>query len=224
MRSCSSSTSRPPRWRSTRSRCSSPCSGGCASGASGCSTSRTACARSSPSATASRCSRTASSSARSPREGTDTNKLISMMVGRELDGYFPPRGTAEEVGDVRLRAQGISTSLLKDVSLEVRAGEIVGLAGLQGSGRTELARALFGADPLALGDRRGGRLQARPRPPGGHRRRHGLHHRGPQAGGPRARPADPRQRAARAALVRPQPPRRSCPTPSPCRSWPAPSS
>ncbi|HYI17654.1 MAG TPA: sugar ABC transporter ATP-binding protein, partial [Solirubrobacteraceae bacterium] len=86
-----------------------------------------------------------------PTEGTDTNKLISMMVGRELDGYFPPRGTAEEVGDIRLKAQGISTSLLKDVSLEVRAGEIVGLAGLQGSGRTELARALFGADPLRSG-------------------------------------------------------------------------
>src|SRR5918995_620032 len=86
-----------------------------------------------------------------PTEGTDTNKLISMMVGRELDGYFPPRGTAEELGDVRLSAKGISTSLLKDISLDVRAGEIVGLAGLQGSGRTELARALFGADPLRSG-------------------------------------------------------------------------
>src|ERR687897_1450134 len=84
-------------------------------------------------------------------EGTDTNKLISMMVGRELDGYFPPRGTAEEVGDVRLRANGVSTSMLKGVDLEIRAGEIVGLAGLQGSGRTELARALFGADPLLSG-------------------------------------------------------------------------
>jgi ribose transport system ATP-binding protein len=77
----------------------------------------------------------------------DTGKLISLMVGRELDGYFPPRGTPEELGDVRLVAKNITTSLLKDVSLEVRAGEIVGLAGLQGSGRTELARALFGADP-----------------------------------------------------------------------------
>src|SRR5215207_6036353 len=82
---------------------------------------------------------------------TDANKLISMMVGRELDGYFTPRGTPEELGDVRLRASGITTSLLKDVSLEIRAGEIVGLAGLQGSGRTELARALFGADPVSEG-------------------------------------------------------------------------
>jgi ribose transport system ATP-binding protein len=81
----------------------------------------------------------------------DTNKLISLMVGRELDGYFPPRGTAEEFGDVRLKATGITTSLLKGIDLEVRAGEIVGLAGLQGSGRTELARALFGADPIQSG-------------------------------------------------------------------------
>jgi ribose transport system ATP-binding protein len=81
----------------------------------------------------------------------DTGKLISLMVGRELDGYFPPRGTPEELGDVRLKATGVVTPLLKDISIEVRAGEIVGLAGLQGSGRTELARALFGADPLQSG-------------------------------------------------------------------------
>jgi ribose transport system ATP-binding protein len=81
----------------------------------------------------------------------DTGQLISLMVGRELDGYFPPRGTPEELGDVRLRATGVTTPLLRDIGLEVRAGEIVGLAGLQGSGRTELARALFGADPLQSG-------------------------------------------------------------------------
>ena len=81
----------------------------------------------------------------------DTGKLISLMVGRELDGYFPPRGTPEEVGDVRMKATGVTTALLHDISLEVRAGEIVGLAGLQGSGRTELARALFGADPKLSG-------------------------------------------------------------------------
>src|ERR687894_134246 len=56
----------------------------------------------------------------------DTGKLISLMVGRELDGYFPPRGTPEELGDVRLVAKNITTALLKDVSLEVRAVEIDG--------------------------------------------------------------------------------------------------
>jgi ribose transport system ATP-binding protein len=86
-----------------------------------------------------------------PVAEVDTGKLISLMVGRELDGYFPPRGTPEELGDVRLKATGVVTPLLKDISIEVRAGEIVGLAGLQGSGRTELARALFGADPIQSG-------------------------------------------------------------------------
>ncbi len=82
---------------------------------------------------------------------TDTRGLVNLMVGRELDGYFPPRGDAADVGEVRLAARDLANAKLRGVSLEVRAGEIVGLAGLQGSGRTELARALFGADPVASG-------------------------------------------------------------------------
>ncbi len=82
---------------------------------------------------------------------TDSRGLVNLMVGRELDGYFPPRGDATDLGDVRLAVKDVSTSLLRNVSLQVRAGEIVGLAGLQGSGRTELARAIFGADPVASG-------------------------------------------------------------------------
>jgi ribose transport system ATP-binding protein len=82
---------------------------------------------------------------------TDSRGLVNLMVGRELDGYFPPRAAPGDFGDVRLKVTGLSTALLREVSLEVRAGEIVGLAGLQGSGRTELARAIFGADPLAAG-------------------------------------------------------------------------
>jgi ribose transport system ATP-binding protein len=81
----------------------------------------------------------------------DSGGLVNLMVGRELDGYFPPRAKPEELGKVRLEVKGISTALLRDVSLSVRAGEIVGLAGLQGSGRTEVARAIFGADPLTGG-------------------------------------------------------------------------
>ena len=77
-------------------------SAGCASAASGCSTSRTGCARSS-----SICDRItvlkdgAQVATRSTAE-VDTGELVPLMVGRELDGYFPPRGTAEDVGDVRL--------------------------------------------------------------------------------------------------------------------------
>jgi ABC-type sugar transport system ATPase subunit len=81
----------------------------------------------------------------------DQRRLVNLMVGRELDGYFPPRGTAEDVGAVRLAVKDLRTPLLRDVSFEVRAGEIVGLAGLQGSGRTEIARAVFGADPITSG-------------------------------------------------------------------------
>jgi ABC-type sugar transport system ATPase subunit len=82
---------------------------------------------------------------------TNQRELVNLMVGRELDGYFPEKGTKEDLGDVRLAVKGVTTPLLKDVSFEVRAGEIVGLAGLQGSGRTEIARAIFGADPITSG-------------------------------------------------------------------------
>jgi ABC-type sugar transport system ATPase subunit len=74
--------------------------------------------------------------------------LVRMMVGRELDHYFPPRATAGEIGDVRLQVRSGAVGKLHDVDLEVRAGEIVGLAGLAGAGRTEVARALFGVEPF----------------------------------------------------------------------------
>ncbi len=83
------------------------------------------------------------------RETTEDD-LVTMMVGREIKDKFPARSC--KIGDVVLRAEHISTAdKVRDVTLEVRAGEIVGIAGLVGSGRTEFARAIFGADPRTAG-------------------------------------------------------------------------
>ena len=72
------------------------------------------------------------------------------MVGRPLDEIFPQ--TDHEQGELVLVAEDVSTdTILEDASLELYQGEILGIAGMVGSGRTELARALFGADPLTSG-------------------------------------------------------------------------
>ena len=73
-------------------------------------------------------------------------QVISLMVGRQIKGEQRPRG-APATGEPVLTVQGLRTKpLLRDVSFEVRRGEILGFAGLMGAGRTEVARALVGAD------------------------------------------------------------------------------
>ncbi len=77
--------------------------------------------------------------------------LIRMMVGRPLSAMFPPRSSRNLSAEV-LRADNLNAGrMVRNVSLTVRAGEIVGLGGLVGSGRTETVRAIFGADRLESG-------------------------------------------------------------------------
>ena len=87
------------------------------------------------------------------REVADTNvgELVQMMVGRRLESLFPK--TAAPIGAPVLEARDlVRRPLTKGVSLTVRAGEIVGLAGLVGSGRSELAQTLFGMTPSESGE------------------------------------------------------------------------
>jgi rhamnose transport system ATP-binding protein len=81
----------------------------------------------------------------------DTRSIVRWMVGRELTDYYPRANTSP--GETVLRVRGLSRiGVFKDIGFEVRAGEIVALAGLVGSGRSEIARALFGIDPVDRGE------------------------------------------------------------------------
>lgn len=78
---------------------------------------------------------------------TSMAELVRLMVGRELKDKFPKQRA--ETGAEIMRVEGLERKgVLHDISFSLRRGEVVGLAGLMGSGRTELARALFGADPI----------------------------------------------------------------------------
>jgi len=80
------------------------------------------------------------------------DQLISMMVGRALSDVFPPKRAIPSDTPVLLHAEGISVGRrVRDASLTLRRGEILGLAGLVGSGRTELAQAIFGGLPFDAG-------------------------------------------------------------------------
>ena len=85
-----------------------------------------------------------------PVSKTTEDQLISMMVGRTIDNLFPKEDAA--IKDTVLVVQNLNRKpLTKNISLEVRAGEIVGLAGLIGSGRSELAHVIFGYTPAESG-------------------------------------------------------------------------
>jgi L-arabinose transport system ATP-binding protein len=88
--------------------------------------------------------------AEQPTSGVTDDDLVRHMVGRTLGAALTRAHTSAD-GPVRLRVDGLSTRRLREVSFTVRRGEIVGVAGLVGAGRSELARALFGATSVTGG-------------------------------------------------------------------------
>lgn len=84
-----------------------------------------------------------------PLQELTREQLIQYMVGRPIESFFK-RETAP-AGETLLRLRNVSRGILRDISFEIRAGEIVGLGGLMGAGRTELCRVIFGLDPPTSG-------------------------------------------------------------------------
>lgn len=86
-----------------------------------------------------------------PIDDFSVDQIVSMMVGRDISDLF--RKLDVPIGDPVLEVRNLSTTLaLEDVSFTLHAGEILGIAGLVGAGRTELARAVFGADAISGGE------------------------------------------------------------------------
>lgn len=77
------------------------------------------------------------------------DQLVSLMVGRSVTDRYPKEETS--IGEEILRLENVSSSSVQDVSFHIRAGEIVGIGGLMGSGRTEVARIIFGVDRKTKG-------------------------------------------------------------------------
>jgi L-arabinose transport system ATP-binding protein len=84
-----------------------------------------------------------------PTSEIDDAAVLQLMVGRPIANLF--EGSPRAPGAVLLSVEHLSTDKVTDISFQVRAGEVVGLAGLVGAGRSELAQAIFGVDPLTAG-------------------------------------------------------------------------
>jgi ribose transport system ATP-binding protein len=76
----------------------------------------------------------------------DVDRVVELMIGRKLSTMYPER--VAEIGEESLRIENITGEVFKNVSFNLRRGEILGLFGLVGSGRSEIARAIFGEDSL----------------------------------------------------------------------------
>jgi ABC-type sugar transport system ATPase subunit len=83
---------------------------------------------------------------------TDEQELVKSMVGRDIGDTYSHLSRNDNIGDVLLEVKNLASPYVSDVSFTLRRGEIIGFAGLVGSGRTEVMRALFGADPILSGE------------------------------------------------------------------------
>ena len=91
-----------------------------------------------------------------PTAAETEGRLVSAMLGRPAARAYPEKRPALPDSPIALSIRGLSAPGVQDATLEIRSGEIVGLAGLIGAGRSELARAIYGANPITGGDVRFG--------------------------------------------------------------------
>ncbi|MCW5969093.1 MAG: sugar ABC transporter ATP-binding protein [Blastocatellales bacterium] len=87
-----------------------------------------------------------------PKEDFTPERLITLMVGRSLNQLYPERASKPPAETVLQVARLSQPGVLEDVGFDLRRGEVLGIAGLMGAGRTELARILFGLDPCLSGE------------------------------------------------------------------------
>ncbi|HWQ75897.1 MAG TPA: sugar ABC transporter ATP-binding protein, partial [Syntrophomonas sp.] len=84
------------------------------------------------------------------KEDINVNEIVRIMIGSDIANHYPKQCNVQD--EVLFRAKGLETAEgVYDITLDVKRGEVLGLAGLIGSGRTEIARAIFGADQLIKG-------------------------------------------------------------------------
>ncbi len=92
-----------------------------------------------------------------PRADMSIERMITLMVGRTIDQMFPPRDPPVQLGAPVLQVSKLNQrGMVKDINFSLRAGEVLGISGLMGAGRSELARILFGVDPHESGEVRVG--------------------------------------------------------------------
>lgn len=80
------------------------------------------------------------------------NEIVHAMVGRDIEDFYAPAATEDEIGDVVLSVRDGQNNRVSNINFDLKAGEILGFAGIQGAGRVALAMALFGQHPFTSGE------------------------------------------------------------------------